>query len=158
VSVTVEKKVISPGDDELLQSAWDLKEAIRKEEGLLKQRWGFFSSAYRRATVYLFLDEDRLIGFAAARRDGYVLFLGVDPEYRGRGFGKRLVASVAEDSGTVSCHARVANTNALDFYEHLGFSVVRRIDDYYEDGADAYYLKLGDSERLRDRISEFLRR
>ena len=158
MSVTLEKTVISPGDDDLLQAAWDLKEEIREEEGLLKQRWGFFADAYRRATVHAYLDGDRLVGFAAARRDGYLLFLGVDPEYRDQGFGERLVAAVAEDAGKVSCHARVSNENALEFYEYLGFSIVRRIDNYYEDGADAYYLRLGDEERLLERLSEFLRR
>ncbi|MFB6267471.1 MAG: GNAT family N-acetyltransferase [Halodesulfurarchaeum sp.] len=158
MSVTVEKEIIGPGEDDYLQEAWELKERIREDEDLLKQRWGFFADAYRRATVHVFLDGETLIGFAAARRDGYLLFLGVEPAYRGEGFGERLVASVAEEKGNVSCHARVSNENAVEFYEHLGFTVVRRIDNYYEDGADAYYLRLGDEERLMDRISEFLRR
>lgn len=158
MSVTLEKEVIEPGDDEYLQDAWDLKERIRVEEGLLKQRWGFFADAYRRATVHAYFDGDTLIGFAAARRDGYLLFLGIDPAYRGEGFGERLVAAVAEDAGKVSCHARVSNENALEFYQYLGFEIVRRIDNYYEDGADAYYLRLGDEDRLLSRLSEFLRR
>ncbi|MFB6152667.1 MAG: GNAT family N-acetyltransferase [Halodesulfurarchaeum sp.] len=158
MSVTVEKEVIGPGEDDYLQEAWELKERIRENEDLLKQRWGFFADAYRRATVHVFLDGETLIGFAAARRDGYLLFLGVEPAYRGEGFGERLVASVVEEKGNVTCHARVSNENAVAFYEHLGFTVVRRIDNYYEDGADAYYLRLGDEERLMDRISEFLRR
>lgn len=158
MSVTLEKEVIEPGDDEYLQDAWDLKERIRVEEGLLKQRWGFFADAYRRATVHAYFDADTLIGFAAARRDGYLLFLGIDPDYRGEGFGERLVAAVAEEAGKVSCHARVSNENALEFYQYLGFEIVRRIDNYYEDGADAYYLRLGDEDRLLSRLSEFLRR
>ncbi|MFB6070444.1 MAG: GNAT family N-acetyltransferase [Halanaeroarchaeum sp.] len=157
MSVTVDKRVIPPGEDDLLSAAWDLKERIRDDEDLLKQRWGFFADAYRRSTVYAFLDEDDLIGFAAARRDGYLLFLAVAPAYRNEGFGERLVACVAEDHGDVTCHARTTNQNALDFYTHLGFSIVRRIDDYYEDGASAYYLRLGDSEDLLERISEFFR-
>lgn len=158
MSVTVEKEVIEPGDDEYLQVAWELKEQIRQEEGLLKQRWGFFADAYRRATVHAFFDGDTLIGFAAARRDGYLLFLGIHPDYRDQGFGERLVGSVAEDAGSVSCHARVSNENALEFYRHLGFSVVRTIQNYYEDGADAYYLRLGEEDRLLDRLSDILRR
>ena len=158
MSVTVETEVVPPGEDDYLQVAWELKEQIRKEEGLLKQRWGFFADAYRRATVHAYFDGDTLVGFAAARRDGYILFLGIHPDYRGEGFGERLVGSVAEDVGKVSCHARVSNQNALDFYEHLGFTVVRQIDNYYEDGADAYYLRLGDEDRLLERLSEILRR
>ena len=158
MSVTVDDRVIPPGDDEFLTEAWELKEAIRGGEGLLKQRWGFFADAYRRSTVYAYLDGDDLVGFASARRDGYLLFLAVAKPYRGEGFGERLVARVAEDHGTVTCHARTSNDNALAFYQHLGFEIVRRVDNYYEDGAAAYYLRLGDGDDLVERISEFFRR
>jgi ribosomal protein S18 acetylase RimI-like enzyme len=157
VSVTVDKRVVPPGSSEHLESAWELKERIRGEEGLLKQRRGFFANAYRRSSVHCFLDGDTLVGFAAARSDGYILFLAVAPEYRGHGYGERLVASVAGEAGEASCHARVSNDNAIEFYRHLGFTVEREIEDYYEDGVGAYYLRLGDRDRIRDRISEILR-
>lgn len=160
VSVNLERLVVDPGDDTLMEAAWTLKERIRREEGMLKQRRGFFTQAYRRARVYSYRhpEEDELIGFAAARRDGYILFLAVANEHRGEGLGERLVAHVAEEHSGVSCHARTTNQNALDFYQHLGFEIVRRIDNYYEDGGDAYFLRLGDEESLADRLSSFLRR
>jgi ribosomal-protein-alanine N-acetyltransferase len=157
VSVTVDERVVPPGADDYLDDAWELKERIRQEEGLLKQRRGFFANAYQRSTVYCFLDGDTLVGFAAARSDGYILFLAVAPDYRGEGYGERLVAAVAEDAGKASCHARQTNENAVKFYEHLGFDVEREISNYYEDGEGAYYLRLGDRDRIRDRISELLR-
>jgi len=157
VSVNVDSRVVAPGNDEFVEDAWELKEGIRERENVLKQRRGFFTDAYRRATVYCYLEEEKLVGFAAVRRDGYVLFLAVSPEYRGEGVGKRLIARVAEDSRSVTCHARTTNENALQFYEHLGFEIKRRIDDYYEDGGDAYYLKLGDGG-FTDRISDLVRR
>jgi ribosomal protein S18 acetylase RimI-like enzyme len=58
----------------------------------------------------------------------------------------------------VTCHARTTNTEALEFYRHLGFSVRRRIDGYYEDGGDAYYLQLGEEEGIRDRLVNLIRR
>ena len=72
VSVTVDERVVPPGSDECLDEAWDLKERIRAEEDLLKQRRGFFANAYRRSTVYCFLDGDDMVGFAAARSDAGV--------------------------------------------------------------------------------------
>lgn len=159
MSVTVEQRTVPRGSDDYLDAAWALKERIRAEEGLLKQEYGFFSDAYKRATVYVYVaGNDELVGFAAARRDGYILFLAVHPDYQGRGFGAKLVGAVAEDARNVSCHARTTNENALDFYRHLGFRVERRIDNYYEDGGRAYYLRLGDEEKLADRISQFFRR
>ncbi len=152
--------MVSPGTDEYAKRAWRLKERIRRSDGVLRQRRSFFTNAYRRSTVHLYLDKtaDQLVGFAAVRRDGYVLFLAVDPEYRGQGFGKRLVASVAEEHSTVTCHARTTNQGALAFYKSLGFEVKRRIEGYYEDGGDAYYLQLGEDGGIRDRLASLLSR
>jgi ribosomal protein S18 acetylase RimI-like enzyme len=160
VSVNVERRAVDPGSDELLDAAWELKERIRRREDVLKQRRRFFDRAYERATVYVYRDPERdeLIGFAATRAGGYILFLAVAPEYRGEGFGEALVARVAEDHDRVTCHARTTNEEALSFYDHLGFEVVRRIDGYYEDGGDAYYLRLGDSAGLLNRLSSLLGR
>jgi|GEM_PF-86399 len=159
VSVTVQARVVAPGSREYLEAAWELKERIREDEALLKQRRGFFADAYQRSTVHVLLDgpDGDLVGFTAARRDGYILFLAIEPERRGEGLGERLVARVAQDANSVSCHARTDNQNALEFYEHLGFDRVRKIENYYEDGGAAFYLKLGDS-RLLDKLSDFLRR
>ncbi|MFP4590460.1 MAG: GNAT family N-acetyltransferase [Halobacteriales archaeon] len=157
MSSTVELHVVRAGEDDFLEAAWELKERIRRVEGVLKQRRGFFSRAYRRATVYVAVDlAGRLLGFAAARRDGYLLFLAVDPDHRGIGLGHRLVAAVSADHDRITCHARCTNEAALGFYEHLGFEVVRRIANYYEDGGDAYLLRLGDPPRLADRLREFI--
>ena len=159
VSVNIDSRVVSPGSDEYVEEAWDLKELIHREEGVLKQRRSFFTDAYRRSTVHCYLQNgEKLVGFAAVRRDGYILFLAVDPECRGEGIGKRLVARVVEDHRTVTCHARTTNETALQFYENFGFEIKRRIDNYYEDGGDAYYLKLGVDGGITDRISDLMRR
>ncbi|WP_255167485.1 GNAT family N-acetyltransferase [Natrononativus amylolyticus] len=158
MSVNIDSRVVPPGSDEFVDEAWLLKEQIHDREGVLKQRWDFFADAYRRSTVHCYLHDRKLVGFAAVRRDGYILFLAVSPAHRGEGIGKRLVARVAEDHRTVTCHARTTNENALQFYEHLGFEIKRRIDNYYEDRGDAYYLKLGSDTGLTDRLSEFVRR
>jgi ribosomal protein S18 acetylase RimI-like enzyme len=157
VSVNVESRVVDRGDDGFVDAAWQLKERIRQEDGVLRQRRGFFRDAYRRSRVYLYIDRssNTLIGFAAVRSDGYVLFLAVDDDYRGHGFGKRLIARVSQDFGSVTCHARTTNEGAIGFYEHLGFDVRRRIDNYYEDGGDAFYLALGD-DSIRAKLSKLL--
>ncbi|WP_418280940.1 GNAT family N-acetyltransferase [Halorubrum sp. DTA98] len=157
MSATVEKRTDPPGNSDHVTDAWDLKERIRRSEGVLRQRRGFFIDAYRRSTTHLLFEEDELVAFASVRRDGYILFLAVDPDCRGCGHAERLIADIAANHRSVSCHARTTNEAALGFYEHLGFEVNRRIDNYYEDGGDAYYLMLGE-ETLRDRLSEFVRR
>jgi len=99
VSVTIELRAFDTGDDRFVDDAWGLKERIRRSEDVLKQRRGFFTDAYRRSKVYALVepgyDDETLVGFASTRRDGYILFLAVAPEYRGEGFGRQLVAAVA---------------------------------------------------------------
>ncbi|PSQ42344.1 GNAT family N-acetyltransferase [Halobacteriales archaeon SW_5_68_122] len=119
MSVTVDTRLIDTGDNAFVDKAWELKERIRREDDVLKQRHGFFTDAYRRSKVY------------------------------------RLVAAVADDHGSVTCHARASNDDALAFYEHLGFEVERRVENYYEDNGDAYYLRLGDGG-ITDRLSRFM--
>ena len=158
VSVNLERRRDGPGETDHVDRAWQLKERIHQREGVLKQRRGFFTDAYRRAATVLYFEDDTLVAFSSVRRDGYILFLAVAPEARGQGYGERLVAEIAEDYATITCHARTSNESALGFYQHLGFEIDRRIDSYYEDNGDAYYLKLGDKDGIRKRLSEFLRR
>jgi len=157
VSATVETRQDPRGETNYEAEAWALKEQIRAAEGVLKQRRSFFSDAYRKADCRLLFVNDELAGFVTARRDGYILFLAVAPEHRGEGYGGRLVASVARDHDSITCHARATNKEALSFYQHVGFEIVRRIDGYYEDGGDAYYLKLGEDRTLSEKLSEFVR-
>lgn len=154
MSVSVETTVVPPGDDQYVEAAWDLKERIRREKGVLKQRRHFFFNAYRQANTRLIrtVDADSVVGFSCAREGGYLLFLAVHPDYQGQGFGRELVGALAEEHNHITCHARVTNEEALAFYEDLGFEIVRRIDGYYEDHGDAYYLQLGDVEGLTDRL------
>jgi ribosomal-protein-alanine N-acetyltransferase len=158
VSVNVDMQVVRPGEDAHVETAWRLKEEIRTREDVLKQRRGFFTDAYRRSTVQLLFIDDQLIAFAATRRDGYLLFLAVDPAYRGEGFGKRLIELICEEHSTVTCHARTTNEEALAFYEHLDFEIVRRIENYYEDGGDSFYLKRGGTAGIAGRLSSYLHR
>ena len=62
VSVHVERREIGPGQDDFVDEAWDLKEAIRRDDGVLRQRRNFFESAYRRSRVYLYVDRSEADG------------------------------------------------------------------------------------------------
>lgn len=154
MSVSVDTAVIQPGDDRYVEEAWDLKETIRRNDGVLKQRRNFFVPAYRRARTHVIrsTETDELVGFASTRSNGYLLFLAIAPSFQDMGFGRDLVAAVADEHETVTCHARVSNERALHFYDRLGFEIERRIPGYYEDGGDAYYLRLGEERTITSRV------
>lgn len=146
-----------PKDDSHLDDVWELKQHIRREEGYLCQTWDFFSSAYERNTAHVLLDEGgSVVGFAVVRSDGYILFLGVDPEYRGESLGRELVERAGEDHDKLSCHTRASNENAVSFYEYLGFEVDRYVESYYQNGEDAKYMSRNEAASLTSRITDAL--
>jgi ribosomal protein S18 acetylase RimI-like enzyme len=159
VSERLPERVVESGGDEYLEAAWTLKERIRRDDGVLAQRRGFFVTQYRRAQDYLVLGDepDRLAGFGVVRPDGYLSMLGVAPEHRRSGVASRLVGRMAADHERVTCHTRAGNEPAVSFYTDLGFTVEKRVENYYRDGDDAYLLALVDgSVDLMERLTEML--
>lgn len=140
MSVTPEIQVISPGENTLVSDVWELKETIRAETGFLQQKHDFFKDIYYKSTTYLLREDDVLLGFITLRDDGYILFLGVNPLYHGAGYGRKLIEYATDQFQSLSCHTRVSNTQAIEFYHHLGFETSHVIKQYYSNGSDAYFL------------------
>ena len=67
--------------------------------------------------------------------------LAVDPQARGLGLARSLVAAEAEalrrGAAALTLEVRVDNEAAIRLYEALGYRGLGRRSDYYEDGADA---------------------
>lgn len=141
----VQERIVQPGDDAYLERVWELKERIRRSDGVLKQNRGYFEREYRQQTAYLLLsgdDSNEVVAFAVIHSDGYLSLFGVARGHRRQGVGTALVESLLEDYPTVTCHTRASNQSAVAFCEHVGFDVVRRIVNYYPDGTDALFLRL----------------
>jgi [ribosomal protein S18]-alanine N-acetyltransferase len=76
----------------------------------------------------------------------HLLNLGVDPEFRRAGLGRRLLRAVLEDAvdGAASCvtlEVATGNAAALRLYDSEGFIEVGRRKDYYSPGSDALLMK-----------------
>jgi ribosomal-protein-alanine N-acetyltransferase len=95
--------------------------------------------------------DGKLVGYAGIARLGRrepfeyeIHTIGVDPDYQGRGIGRRLLAdllAVAGD-GTIFLEVRTDNEPAIMLYESVGFvrvGVRRRYDR--PSGADAYTMR-----------------
>lgn len=140
----IEERVILPGDDAHLRQAWELKEQIRRTDGVLEQNRTYFVTEYSQQTAYLLLSSDRreeLVAFAVIHEDGYLSLFGVAPEHRRQGLGTRLMEALTDDYSTITLHTRATNEGAVEFYKHAGFTVQRRISEYYQDGTDALFLR-----------------
>lgn len=149
----MEYERIPPHDDSRVEDAWDVKEEIRRSEGYLQQTYEFFRDSYENNTSHLYLDDEEVAAFSVVRNDGYLLFLGVEPEYRGRGLGRSLVEEAVSNHSKVSCHTRESNENALEFYRHLGFEKTREIESYYRNGETAHFLVNRTQASLRKKLS-----
>lgn len=92
--------------------------------------------------------EDRMAGFAVARDvaagESELLNLAVDPEFRRRGAGRKLVTEVlGRHPGEVWLEVRESNRIALKFYESIGFMAIGRRPRYYLDPLeDAIVMKI----------------
>lgn len=87
--------------------------------------------------------DDQIIGFIAGdprSRAGQVIIVtvSVDPQWRRRGIGERLMRMCEAhfDGASFQLMVRTSNTAAIHLYEKLGYEIVERVPKYYrnEDG------------------------
>ncbi|WP_341937322.1 GNAT family N-acetyltransferase/peptidase C39 family protein [Marinimicrobium sp. C2-29] len=123
----------------------------------LEQRC-FDSDRLSRRSFRRWLDGDQCVFLLARdgqRLAGYILVLfhrgtrlariyslAVDPDYRGRGLARRLIASGEEGARSSGCfymrlEVSSQNRNAIALYETLGYKQFGLYQDYYEDHSDA---------------------
>ncbi len=94
--------------------------------------------------------DGKIVGYVCGvvRKDGYghIVSICVDPNYRGRGIGRRLMEEIERvfrelfDICRYRLEVRVSNVPAIKLYEKLGFKIVKKLESYYLDGEDAYLM------------------
>ena len=94
--------------------------------------------------------QDWIVGFVAGdprRQEGHTIIvtLAVDPDYRRRGIGERLLREVEARSARsvprLQLMVRKSNLPALHLYRKLNYAIVETWPHYYEDGEDAYVME-----------------
>ncbi|KAI4736230.1 acyl-CoA N-acyltransferase [Aureobasidium sp. EXF-12298] len=76
----------------------------------------------------------------------HITCLTISPSSRRLGHATALSSSLEtignrENAWFVDLFVRVENTAAIELYKKMGYSVYRRIIDYYNDGSDAYDMR-----------------
>jgi len=93
--------------------------------------------------------SDELVAFAFAmvNKNGaaHLTTIGVAPEHRRRGLAVKLLKHLektlkAKGIGTIMLEVRVGNFPAQNLYSQLGYAVVQRINNYYNNGEDCYLM------------------
>ncbi|MBA7496468.1 hypothetical protein ES702_07076 [subsurface metagenome] len=97
---------------------------------------------------------------------GHITALTIAPQYRRLGYARLLTRALEkacdqQDAWFVDLFVRESNTSAIKLYESLGYSVFRRVVDYYSDdvggsmkGEDAFDMRIPLS---RDKQKEHIR-
>lgn len=89
-----------------------------------------------------------LVGTAPDASRSWILGLGITPDERGRGYGRRLMREVlrllrADGVREVLLTVSPANTAAILLYENLGFTAEESVrKDYFGPGADRLIMSL----------------
>jgi ribosomal protein S18 acetylase RimI-like enzyme len=79
--------------------------------------------------------DGALVGTAMGGYDGHrgwVYYVAVDPAYRRRGIGSRLMSRVEQELSRLGCtklnlQVRASNESAVSFYARLGYAVEERV-------------------------------
>lgn len=78
--------------------------------------------------------------YHSGENKGFIFNVQVQPEYRGRGFGKILLDDCVRKFGGRDLTVDVDNTRAVNMYKNYGFEVYET-GDFYGDGKQKYWMK-----------------
>lgn len=92
--------------------------------------------------------EEVIIGFAGMwimYDEAHVTTIGVDPAYRGRGYGEWLLMTLFDEAirrgaAIMTLEVRVSNTSAQSLYRKYGFTVQGTRKRYYSDNDEDAYI------------------
>lgn len=92
--------------------------------------------------------NNRIVGYVAGEVNceectGWVVTLGVDPRYNGRGIGTALLLSAEQALGgkRVKLTVRRSNARAISLYERCGYKWMNTYRRYYHDGEDGLVME-----------------
>ncbi len=80
---------------------------------------------FKYVSLFGYEHDGLLTGFVGVA-DGNIEMLFVDDGSRGKGVGRRLVGYAVDNLKAVTVDVNEQNTQAVGFYEHVGFKVSRR--------------------------------
>lgn len=101
-------------------------------------------SHFGKLTIKVLRDNNKLAGFTAYFNkkiyEGFLLYVAVDSDFRGKGYGEKLTNYAVEDMFANGCNivklvTRTENIKARSLYKKLGF------EEILVDGGYVYYTK-----------------
>lgn len=72
---------------------------------------------------FVYMSDGVIAGFICITNDNFIKGLFVDPVYRGRGVGTKLVAFAKESFSMLHVNVYAKNRSMIDFATHMGFVI-----------------------------------
>ena len=103
-----------------------------------------------RNTLIKAVSNRKLVGFVAGEleyqhRAGWVITIGVLPDYAGRGIGRALLEAAEQrlfqDVTRVKLTVRHSNERAIKLYQRSGYHWIATYQHYYHDGEDGLVME-----------------
>jgi len=127
-----------------LRDIWE--SAVKETHHFLKEEdFEFYKSQlfsyFDYVDLYVYKDnKEQILGFLGVA-DSKIEMLFIDSESRGTGIGKRLLTYAMEELKAYKLDVNEQNEQAIGFYLHQGFKVIRR-SEYDSEGKDYPLLHL----------------
>ncbi|MFV0520504.1 MAG: tRNA (adenosine(37)-N6)-threonylcarbamoyltransferase complex dimerization subunit type 1 TsaB [Lachnospirales bacterium] len=102
------------------------------------------------ARYFVGVIDDVVVGYIGSwyvLNEGQITNIAVKKDYRGQGFGKKLVQKVIDYYNDLECigvtlEVRQSNDNAIALYKSFGFEIEGMRKNYYNNGEDAHIMWL----------------
>lgn len=129
-----------PTDTEAVMKIW-YEGNLEAHDFIDKEYWdrnyNYVKRALLEVDVYVYETNGQVAGFVGME-DGYLEGLFVHKDFRGLGFGTRLLGRIKEENDYFSLHVFANNYGAYTFYENRGLKV--RGEEVNEDLGEVEYL------------------
>jgi len=121
---------------------------FKKGENYNKHTFSYLLNEPTTLSYRISTPNEPIVGFVfvmTSQGTGHITTIGVAPEHRRRGLAEKMLAHCEEalqkrEIATVSLEVRVSNIAAQSLYRGLGYTIVQRLNNYYNNGEDAFLM------------------
>ncbi len=121
---------------------------FKKGENYTKHTFSYLLNEPTTLSYRVSTPTESIVGFVFVMTNqgtAHITTIGVAPEHRRRGLAEKMLARCEEalrkrEIATISLEVRVSNIAAQSLYRGLGYTIVQRLNNYYNNGEDAFLM------------------
>lgn len=117
-------------DYQHLMKIWE-SAVLNTHDFLKKEDFNYYKEQiptyFEQVTLLGYEENGTLVGFMGIAEENLEM-LFIHNDFRGKGIGKKLISYGIEQLKITKVDVNEDNTQAVDFYKHIGFRVVNRTD------------------------------